>query len=67
MSIPTMPNTNEQTDDVTYSEVTASSKKQVQMDYNHSNDTVTYAAIRGTEYALQDGLDASVNTTTPHK
>ncbi|KAF4103295.1 hypothetical protein G5714_016178 [Onychostoma macrolepis] len=70
MSIPTMPNTNEQTDDVTYSEVTASSKKQVQMDYNHSNDTVTYAAIRGTEYALQDGLYASVNTTTtttPHK
>ncbi|KTF83619.1 hypothetical protein cypCar_00016748 [Cyprinus carpio] len=56
MSIPTMPNANEQTDDVTYSEVTASSKKQVQVDNNHSNDTVTYAAIRRTEYTPQDGL-----------
>ncbi|XP_016357162.1 uncharacterized protein LOC107700137 [Sinocyclocheilus anshuiensis] len=34
MSIPTMPNANEQRDDVTYSEVTASSKKQVLMDYS---------------------------------
>ncbi|XP_026084562.1 uncharacterized protein LOC113060013 [Carassius auratus] len=47
MSIP-MPNINDQTDDVTYSEVTALSKKQVQVDNDHSNDTVTYAAIRGT-------------------
>ncbi|XDV40136.1 hypothetical protein PO909_009272 [Leuciscus waleckii] len=60
MAIPSMPNANEQTDDVTYSEVTSSSKKQVQMDNDHSNDTVTYAAIRGTEYAPQDGLYASV-------
>lgn len=58
MSIPTMPNTN---DDMTYSEVTASSKKQVQMDNNDSNHTVTYAVIRGTENAPQDGLYASVN------
>uniref|UniRef100_A0A8C2FUY5 Ig-like domain-containing protein n=1 Tax=Cyprinus carpio TaxID=7962 RepID=A0A8C2FUY5_CYPCA len=68
MSIPTMPNANEEKDDVTYSEVTTSSKNRVQMDYNNSIDTVTYAVIRGTEYAPQDGLYSSVNTTTtPHK
>ncbi|XP_051722807.1 uncharacterized protein LOC127497989 isoform X4 [Ctenopharyngodon idella] len=50
MSIPSMPNANEQTDDVTYSEVTSSSKKQVQKDNDHSNDTVTYSTIRGAEY-----------------
>ncbi|XP_052434135.1 uncharacterized protein LOC127974708 isoform X2 [Carassius gibelio] len=48
MSIPTTPNTNVQTADVIYSEVTASSKKQVNAHYIDSNDTVTYAAIRGT-------------------
>ncbi|XP_026140401.1 uncharacterized protein LOC113116443 isoform X2 [Carassius auratus] len=67
ISIPTTPNTNVQTADVIYSEVTASSKKQVNTHYIDSNDTVTYAAIRGTKDAPQDGLYASVNTTTPHK
>lgn len=56
MSIPTTPNTNVQTADVIYSEVTASSKKQVNTHYIDSNDTVTYAAIRGTEDAPQDRL-----------
>ncbi|XP_067249556.1 uncharacterized protein [Chanodichthys erythropterus] len=60
MSIPSTPNTNEQTDDVTYSEVTSSSKNQVQKDNDHSNDRVTYATIKGAECAAQDGLYASV-------
>ncbi|XP_043116484.1 uncharacterized protein LOC122360165 isoform X2 [Puntigrus tetrazona] len=50
MSDPTMPDTSEQTDDVTYSEVTASSKNPVQVRYNDSDHTVTYAAIERREH-----------------
>ncbi|KAI2655311.1 Contactin-3 [Labeo rohita] len=42
MFIPTTPNTNEQTDDVTYTEVTASSKKQVQIDNVSRYSTTTF-------------------------
>ncbi|XP_050958918.1 uncharacterized protein LOC127160299 [Labeo rohita] len=45
MSIPAAARDNEQTDDVTYSEVSSSSKKPVKS-LNDHNDTVTYAAIR---------------------
>ncbi|XP_016326191.1 uncharacterized protein LOC107676198 [Sinocyclocheilus anshuiensis] len=45
MSTPAAARDNEQTDDVTYSEVSSSSKKPVKSLSDH-NDTVTYAAIR---------------------
>ncbi|XP_077093978.1 uncharacterized protein LOC143746104 isoform X2 [Siphateles boraxobius] len=45
MSIPPAARANEQTDDVTYSEVTSSNTKPVKS-LNDHNDTVTYAAIR---------------------
>lgn len=62
MSIPSAQNANEQKDDVTYSEVTSSNKenKQVKLDNDRSNETVTYVTIRETECAPQDGLYATV-------
>ncbi|XP_050960103.1 uncharacterized protein LOC127161378 isoform X2 [Labeo rohita] len=60
MSIPAAARDNEQTDDVTYSEVSSSSKKPVKS-LNDHNDTVTYAAIRGTENEPRDELYTSVN------
>ncbi|CAM4278437.1 unnamed protein product [Leuciscus chuanchicus] len=60
MSIPPTARANEQTDDVTYSEVTSSNTKPVKS-LNDHDDTVTYAAIRGREDQPQDQLYASVN------
>ncbi|XP_073781593.1 diverse immunoglobulin domain-containing protein 3.1 isoform X2 [Danio rerio] len=62
MSIPSAHNANEQKDDVTYSEVISSNKgnKQVKLDTDRSNETVTYMTIRETEGAPQDGLYATV-------
>ncbi|KAK7166906.1 hypothetical protein R3I94_001326 [Phoxinus phoxinus] len=60
MSIPPAARADEQTDDVTYSEVTSSHTKPVKSLDDH-NDTVTYAAIRRREDQPQDELYASVN------
>ncbi|XP_077061789.1 uncharacterized protein LOC143714456 [Siphateles boraxobius] len=60
MSIPPDPRADEQTDDVTYSEVTSFNIKPVKS-LNDHNDTVTYAAVRGREDKPQDELYASVN------
>ncbi|XP_039537963.1 tyrosine-protein phosphatase non-receptor type substrate 1-like [Pimephales promelas] len=60
MSIPPAARADEQTDDVTYSEVTSSNTKPVKALDDH-NDTVTYAAIRGREDKPQDQLYATVN------
>nr|NP_001245156.1 diverse immunoglobulin domain-containing protein 3.1 precursor [Danio rerio]AFC88169.1 diverse immunoglobulin domain-containing protein 3.1 transcript variant 1 [Danio rerio] len=62
MSIPSAHNANEQKDDVTYSEVISPNKgnKQVKLDTDRSNETVTYMTIRETERAPQDGLYATV-------
>ncbi|XP_052469915.1 uncharacterized protein LOC128026693 [Carassius gibelio] len=51
MSIPAAARDNEQTDDVTYSEVSSSSKKPVKS-VKDQDDSVTYAAIRGTQNEL---------------
>ncbi|XP_077061603.1 uncharacterized protein LOC143714377 [Siphateles boraxobius] len=59
-SIPPDPRADEQTDDLTYSEVTYSSTKPVKS-LNDHNDTVTYTAVRGRENKPQDELYASVN------
>ncbi|KAL1279411.1 hypothetical protein QQF64_026084 [Cirrhinus molitorella] len=60
MSIPAAARDNEQTDDVTYSEVSSSGKKPVKSLTDH-NDSVTYAAIRGTENDPRVELYSSVN------
>ncbi|KAG1925725.1 diverse immunoglobulin domain-containing protein 3.1 [Pimephales promelas] len=60
MSIPPAARADEQTDDVTYSEVSSSNTKPVKALDDH-NDTVTYAAIRGREDKPQDQLYATVN------
>ncbi|KAL1279255.1 hypothetical protein QQF64_025928 [Cirrhinus molitorella] len=60
MSIPAAARDNEQTDDVTYSEVSSSGKKPVKSVTDH-NDSVTYAAIRGTQNEQPNELYASVN------
>ncbi|XDV11875.1 hypothetical protein PO909_000677, partial [Leuciscus waleckii] len=60
MSIPPAVRAHEQTDDVTYSEVTSSNTKPVKS-LNDHDETVTYAAVRGREDQPQDELYASVN------
>ncbi|KAL1279336.1 hypothetical protein QQF64_026009, partial [Cirrhinus molitorella] len=60
MSIPAAARDNEQTDDVTYSEVSSSGKKPVKSLTDH-NESVTYAAIRGTENDPRVELYSSVN------
>ncbi|XP_073698163.1 uncharacterized protein [Garra rufa] len=60
MSNPAAARDNEQTDDVTYSEVTSSSKKPVKALTDH-DDAVTYAAIKGKDNEKQNELYASVN------
>ncbi|KAK2917104.1 hypothetical protein Q8A67_001478 [Cirrhinus molitorella] len=60
MSITAAARDNEQTDDVTYSEVSSSGKKPVKSLTDH-NDSVTYAAIRGTQNEQPNELYASVN------
>uniref|UniRef100_A0A8C1RPK4 Ig-like domain-containing protein n=2 Tax=Cyprinus carpio TaxID=7962 RepID=A0A8C1RPK4_CYPCA len=60
MSTPAAARDNEQTDDVTYSEVSCSSKKPVKS-LKDQDDSVTYAAIRGTENEPLGELYASVN------
>ncbi|XDV11718.1 hypothetical protein PO909_000574, partial [Leuciscus waleckii] len=54
----------EQTDDVTYTEVAAYSKKRSKKDKVRCDDKVTYASIRGAEAGAQENcsqLYASVN------
>ncbi|XP_059374187.1 uncharacterized protein LOC132111029 isoform X1 [Carassius carassius] len=60
MSTPAAARDNEQTDDVTYSEVSSSSKKPVKS-VKDQDDSVTYAAIRGTQNEPLGELYASVN------
>nr|AVP43414.1 diverse immunoglobulin domain-containing protein DICP-A+-8 [Carassius gibelio] len=60
MSTPAAARDNEQTDDVTYSEVSSSSKKPVKS-VKDQDDSVTYAAIRGTQNEPLGQLYASVN------
>uniref|UniRef100_A0A8C1RPU5 Ig-like domain-containing protein n=1 Tax=Cyprinus carpio TaxID=7962 RepID=A0A8C1RPU5_CYPCA len=60
MSTPAAARDNEQTDDVTYSEVSCSSKNPVKS-LKDQDDSVTYAAIRGTENEPLGELYASVN------
>ncbi|XP_051574458.1 uncharacterized protein LOC127452783 isoform X6 [Myxocyprinus asiaticus] len=50
------PGANEQTDDVTYSQVTVSGKKQGSKNNVHSDDKVTYASIRGATAGPHGGL-----------
>ncbi|XDV11526.1 hypothetical protein PO909_000445, partial [Leuciscus waleckii] len=60
MSIPPAARANEQTDDVTYSEVISSNTKPVKS-LNDPAGTLNNAAIRGREDQPQDQLYASVN------
>nr|AVP43430.1 diverse immunoglobulin domain-containing protein DICP-H-5 [Carassius gibelio] len=60
MSTPAAARDNEHTDDVTYSEVSSSSKKPVKS-VKDQDDSVTYAAIRGTQNEPLGQLYASVN------
>nr|AVP43407.1 diverse immunoglobulin domain-containing protein DICP-A+-1 [Carassius gibelio] len=60
MSTPAAARDNEQTDDVTYSEVSSSSKKPVKS-VKDQDDSVTYAAIRGTQNEPLGELYSSVN------
>ncbi|XP_039537890.1 uncharacterized protein LOC120486098 [Pimephales promelas] len=59
-----------QTDDVTYTEVAAYSKKRSKKDKVRCDDRVTYASIRGAKAGAQENcseLYASVNKNTPVK
>nr|AVP43434.1 diverse immunoglobulin domain-containing protein DICP-H-9 [Carassius gibelio] len=60
MSTPAAARDNEHTDDVTYSEVSSSSKNPVKS-VKDQDDSVTYAAIRGTQNEPPGQLYASVN------
>ncbi|XP_026108838.1 uncharacterized protein LOC113080979 [Carassius auratus] len=65
MDTPAATTEHERTDDVTYSEVCSTSKKPVKSLKDH-NDTVTYAAIRCTEYEAQDELYKKKSFTNRH-
>ncbi|XP_065117143.1 uncharacterized protein [Paramisgurnus dabryanus] len=55
------PSTNEQTNEVTYCEITASSKQQIKKNKVHCDDKVTYATIKGANVTPQDDFYASLN------
>ncbi|XP_073728822.1 uncharacterized protein [Misgurnus anguillicaudatus] len=61
MSKSPTPCTNDQTNEVTYCEITASSKQQMKRNNVHCDDKVTYATVKGANVTPQDNTYASLN------